>query len=269
MITINDDNVGRMTFPTLSLDTDAHYETRLNKYFSLIQEMGALHAQKRGCAISDLQKNNTTWVINRSRINIHHYGVWMDEVNAETWPQEPVRLICPRVVRAKDQNGTPLFDAMTHWVIIDTERGRPVRPDQICSELKAPEKDKFYVDPTLDRMAMFEDEATNILNEEKIVIHYLDTDYNFHVNNVSYVDWCLNALPDEFRDNYKCSMIDVKWIAQTYRSNNLVVTVGAKSEDEYTKENPTIYFKIERIEENGDKTLAFQAETEWKKRNLF
>lgn len=269
MIKINEDNVGRMNFPTLSLDTDAFNETRLNKYFSVIQEMGGLHAAARGCAIADLQAQGKTWVINRSRVNINHYGVWPDEIKAETWPQEPVRLICPRVVRAKDQNDVVLFEAMTHWVIIDTVRVRPALPKETIDKLMVADKEKFYIEPTLERMRMWDDVVKHVLNEENIKINYLDTDSNHHVNNVSYVDWCQNALPDSFRDAYKCEMIDVKWIVQTYRSDKLIVTLGAENADEMEKDKPELFFKIERLEENGEKTLAFQAETIWKKRELF
>ena len=44
-----------------------------------------------------------------------------DEIEVETWPQDPIGLNCPRIVRAKDKNSNrPLFFANTKWAIIDT-----------------------------------------------------------------------------------------------------------------------------------------------------
>ena len=125
------------------------------------------------------------------------------------------------------------------------------------------------------------EDATLPNNQEKIescdkvlavyepVIHYLDTDVNHHVNNVSYTNWILEALPASFMDAYKPSLVDVRWIRQTYRKDHLTVTVLAEDENGFEKENPELYFRIERIKDDGSREDVFDALTEWKPRNSF
>ena len=266
---ISEDNIGHLNHIVMTSECDSYSTTRLSLYQALVQEIAGLHADKRNVGITDLQKSGKTWVIARSRMEVFQYGKWKDEIEVETWPQDPVGLNCPRIVKAKDKNsGKPLFFANTKWAIIDTVKGRPLRPKEITDILMTPPKE-LQIDASLPNNLDFIEAAKEKLIEYKPKIHFLDTDLNHHVNNLSYINWILEALPEEFMDLYKPSIIDVRWIRQTFRKDNLIVSLYAKNNDELKNQTPKLYFKIERIKEDGSKEEVFDAITEWKKRNEF
>lgn len=266
---INDDNIGHLDHCVMTSESDSCSSARLSLYQSLVQEIAGLHADKRGVGIKDLQQSGKTWVIARSRMEVYHYATWKDEIEVETWPQDPMGLNCPRIVKAKDKNtNKPLFFANTKWAIIDTVKGRPLRPKEVTDILKTPPKE-LQIDASMPNNLDVIESSKCVLTTYEPVIHYLDTDLNHHVNNLSYINWILDSLPDEFMDSYKPSIIDVRWIRQTYRKDHLVVTVLSKNEDEYSKASPELYFKIERIKEDGTKEDVFDAVTNWKKREEF
>ncbi len=267
--TINENNIGHLDYTIMVSDTDSFYNTRLSLYQTLVQEVAGLHANYRGVGISDLQKEGKTWVIARSRMEIFHYGWWQDEITVETWPQDPIGLNCPRIVRAfNKKDSKPLFFANTKWAIIDTVKGRPMRPKEISDALILPPKE-LQIDATLPNNQERIEACDKMLSVYEPIIHYLDTDMNHHVNNVSYTNWMMEALPASFMDAFKPSIVDVRWIRQTYRQDHLTVTVMAESEKEFERESPVLYFKIERIREDGTKEDVFDAFTEWKQRSSF
>lgn len=265
MLSIDDKNIAHDEFAIRSFDTDAFYDTRLSYYFGIAQEMGALHAAKRGCSIVDLQKKGRTWVITRSIMTISHYGHWQDVLNAETWAQLGSIVHCPRVVKAFDQDGKALFSAMTYWCILSLENGRPTKPDEVINQIGTPDR-TLYENAGIPKAPTYDSAVTHQIATYDPHIAYLDTDYNHHVNNVSYVNWITEALDNTFRDAYKVASIDVRWIRQTYRKDHLTVYAGARDEKELEKEEPHIFFKIVRTDEDGTTAIAFEADTIWKRR---
>lgn len=263
---IDENNAAHYDTYIASSATDCHYTTRLSEYQSLVQEAGALHASYRNVGIPDLQKEGKTWVIARSRMEVYYYGKWQDSVDVTTWAQDPQGLNCPRVVTATDDKGRKLFHTMTRWAIIDYVNGRPVRPTDICNALMTYRKE-LQEDTKLPNMVEYKESCPCLLGTYKPTIHYLDTDYNHHVNNRSYVNWLLEALPNDFMDAYKVSLIDVRWARQTYRFDTLEVRVFGADANALAAEEPRLYFEIYKLEGENE-TLVFDAWSEWKKREL-
>lgn len=264
---IDSDNKAHFSTYIDSAATDSYFTTRVSEYQALIQEAAALHATYRGVGIPDLQKEGKTWVIARSRMEAYHYGDWMDSVNVTTWAQKPAGLNCPRVVEAEDQKGRKLFHAMTRWAVIDTTNGRPLRPAFVSDALKTvteTEEESTQLPNLMEYKASAPEQLCTYVPR----IQYLDTDYNHHVNNRSYTNWMLEALPNDFMDAYKPSLLDVKWGMQTFRKDSLEVRVMGKDSSAFTEEEPKLFFEIIRKEADGKENIVFEAWTEWRKREL-
>ncbi len=267
VIRLDNDNIGHIDTYVTSYDTDSHFNTKLHVYQATVQEAAGLHATAKEIGIPQLQKEDRTWVIARSRMEIFHYGVWGDALHVNTFVQPAMGLNCPRIVEAYDSEGHKLFSAMTRWAVIDMKNGRPVRPTDIVTRL-APPPEKYFLDAKLPNLIEAQEACKETIAVYEPHIRYLDTDPNRHVNNLTYTDWIIEALPDEFNDAYKPCLVDVRWIRQTYRKEKIEVTVKAESPDELTKDNPKLFFDMSRIEEDGKRTQVFEAWTEWRKRSV-
>lgn len=267
MFTIREDNKAELSYSLTCSDVDAHSHTRLSTYESLVQEAAGLHATKRGIGIYDLQKLNRTWVIARSRMVIHHYSLWPQDLTVTTWAQDSGGFNCPRHVEAADSNGTKLFDCETKWAIIDFSTGRPVKASTILEALKTPAKDE-QGESKLPSLVEEDARCGTMLASYTPQIRYLDTDLNRHVNNLTYINWCLEALSDEIRDEYKVSLVDAHWIKQCYRHDSLSIEARTFTSSLMEEEKPEIWFDIFRNEEDGSRTRVFEAFTEWTRRKL-
>lgn len=255
-------------FRIASYETDCLYEARLNYYFGITQEVAAMHSSAKGLSIASLQEKGLTWVISRTRMEIFHYGRWSDILKTETWAQKCQLFHCPRKIKVTSEDGKPIFTAQTLWAIINQTTGRPIRPNEMIeAQLGLPEESERE-DTKLERPLTYENSAKYTISTYCPKIHYFDTDYNLHVNNISYINWINDSLDDSFRDKYKMSLIDCRWLQQTFKADKLIVSVGSEYPDPVESENINLSFKIEKIV-GDEKEKVFEATTTWKEHKAF
>ncbi len=266
LVHISANNVASSAFVTYSYETDCFSEARLAFFFRIVQEAAGNHAYRKGCSISALQKEGMTWVITRTQIEVSHYTKWPEQIEVETWAQAPIRLHFPRVIRACDATGKPVFRAKTYWAVLNLETGRPIRPEGMVERIGTPPLAdlEHHENLELQRRLTYEESKSITLVSYKPSIAYLDTDRNHHVNNISYINWALDSLPSSFRDRCKVKTIDVSWIRQTFSGDDLTVYTGSADPKALFSDEPTLYHKIARKEKDGAITIVWEGMTEWK-----
>ena len=134
-----------------------------------------------------------------------------------------------------DKEGSRIACANTMWSLIDTQSGKPVRPEAEMLE-------KYVLDEKLDMEYAPRriDAPEGATAGETIVIrqHHLDT--NYHVNNGQYVRIAMDCLPKEcrvrqLRTEYKkqCYLGDVltPWVSSTEDGRHVV---ALKDDKEHT-----------------------------------
>lgn len=264
MLTIDQDNIGRDSSYFQSTDTDCFYEVRPQKYFGISQEVAGLHATLKGAGLKDMLDNEgRTWMILRTQMTIGKYASWSDEYDIETWCQEGYRLYCPRWVEARDKKtGEMLFQSKNLWVIMDMIKGRPERPSYIDGRLPYVDPQLRHFDPTLPKFPSEDEYNEGSFDSLKVHPTYYDTDYNRHVNNISYIVWLMESFPHEYLDHNLPEFFDVEWKKQCHLGDEIrVETKKKENSEEY-------YTKILRKCEDGSEEIAFHGITRWRKRVL-
>jgi acyl-ACP thioesterase len=184
------DNIFTKEFQISSYHLNPKKQARLTALASFFQEIAYHHANQLGFGYSDLQKNKTMWVLSRLRIRINRYPVWDEEIKVETWHRGMERLFGMRDFRILDQAGDVLAVASSAWLIVDMESRRPVRPDE--STLQSSKREASVFGEPLEKITM--PDTCDELDVHAVV--YSDLDVMGHVNNVKYVEWCIDhALP--------------------------------------------------------------------------
>ncbi|MBQ0071878.1 MAG: hypothetical protein KBS81_08525 [Spirochaetales bacterium] len=262
MITVDEEQIGRGSGYIMSADCDSFYKAKVSHYFGISQEAAGVHAAVKGCGLKKMMdEEGRTWMILRTRMKLGRMADWMDTYRIETWCQEGYRLFCPRIVRAFGEKDELLFETQNHWVIMNVRNGRPERPSYVDSKLLYPDKEKYWFDPAFPKFPSEEEFQGEKLEDYAVSVNYYDYDYNRHVNNISYVNWMMEAFPFEFQNEYRPENIDVEWKKQCHYGDKLTV------ETTRDKENPLRFFtSIKREGEDGTKEVAFHAVSEWIKK---
>ncbi len=259
------DNIYKENYIIYSDDCDAHSITKLDWFFEIVQEIGGYHSALLKCSIQDLKKLGLTWVISRENLEIKKYPKWRDKIHVETWAELPFRrVLVPRIVVARNDDNEIIFKSTTLWAIIDLKTNKPIEPMAILEKIGVPQKacnEKFYI-----KKREFFNEEFPIIGTTTPNINYSDTDLNHHVNNISYIRWVLQSLPNSFRDEYITTNIDVSWLKQTYITDNVKLITNSESKDNLNEENPIFYHKLVRENPDGSKKIVFEAKSIWEKR---
>ena len=261
MLVIDENNIGRDSSYFMSPDTDGFYRVKPQRYFGISQEVAGVHASLKGAGLKEMLDNEgRTWMILRTQMTVGKYASWMDEYEVETYCQEGYRLYCPRFVEVKDKKtGDLLFQTKNLWVIMDMVKNRPERPSYIDGRLAYADPSVRHFDPALPKFPSEDEYSDAGIKPYEVAVTYYDTDYNRHVNNISYINWLMESFPHDFLDSYEPEFFDVEWKKQCHYGDNVrVETKKKEGSEEY-------YSKIIQKNENGE-DIAFHAITRWRKR---
>ncbi len=177
-------------FTISSYDLNPKGQARLTSMANFFQEVAYHHASELGFGYDDLKSRKTTWVLSRMRIHMKRYPVWNDRIILETWPSGTERLFALRDFRVVDSSGEVIGMASTAWLILDLDSHRLVRPREMLEQFKQITHGKRMFDKALDKIAV--PENAGLLNTHKVV--FSDLDIVGHVNNVKYMEWCIDAV---------------------------------------------------------------------------
>ncbi len=170
-------------------DFDADKNLSLTAIFDLFQDVAGVHAIELGCGYNVLSKNNLAWVLSSVYAEILDSVKLFDKVIVKTWPLKSNGIRYQRETQILNENGEVIVKGTSTWTIIDLKE----RKISIQKNLY-PENTEFLADLNFDRkivkIADFEP-----LGDVKIVKpERSDLDLNGHVNNVKYINFCLNSV---------------------------------------------------------------------------
>ena len=201
-------------------DMDINYHLTKIAAVKFFQETFALNCAKNNVAAFDVIKQNMVWVI--SDLHVQFLGkmpYWSEEFEVEMWISEKTKLrtysdfkICYR--------GHLIAQGDSCWYLLDMETRRPVKTDGVL--------DSFAV---CDEKVFGSHEKHNYLisgreiakKEHQVTVR--DLDFNYHVNNLSYIGLALETIPPEYLDEYCVFDYKVKFVQEARLSDVLVCEI--------------------------------------------
>ena len=171
-------------------DVDLANRWRPSAIFVGSQEFGELASIFLGCSHQDLADKGAFFILLRQRIEVMQYPRAADALRAETWAGEVQRTIFPRYYRYFDEEGTLCATASTLWALCSIEERKIIRPQDIGLTMPPPPFEEL---PQPGKLRF--EEAPDFVRIYKV--RYSDMDYNGHVNNTRYVDWCCDLFATE------------------------------------------------------------------------
>ncbi|KAI3787904.1 hypothetical protein L2E82_00408 [Cichorium intybus] len=265
------------------------YEVGINKtatvetIANLLQEVGGNHAQSVGfstdgfATTTTMRKLHLIWVTSRMHIEIYRYPAWSDVVEIETWCQSEGRIGTRRDWIIKDHsNGEVIGRATSKWVMMneDTRRLQKVNDDVrdeyliFCPKtprLAFPEENNS----SLKKIAKLEDPAE--FSRLGLVPRRADLDMNKHVNNVTYIGWVLESIPQEVIDTHELQTITLDYrrecqhddIVDSLTSSELEGINGSAA---FEKDGPHLTQFLHFLRSSGDALELNRGRTEWRKK---
>jgi acyl-ACP thioesterase len=175
---------------------------------NILQLTAAAHSEVGGISFSDMQEFDQAWVLSRMRVEIIDLPKWKDTVTVRTWINT---LENSRSVRALELyvNGQKMVGCETFWAVFNTKNRRPealalpyehfeLYPEMIATK-KSISKINFNND-------------SELVAEKSVAIS--DIDIVNHVNNVKYLEWCLDLVDSTMILNQKIKSFEMNFLKE-------------------------------------------------------
>ncbi|KAJ3681240.1 hypothetical protein LUZ60_015729 [Juncus effusus] len=231
------------------------YEVGVNKtatvetIANLLQEVGCNHAQSVGfsndgfATTTTMRKLRLIWVTNRMHIEIYKYPAWGDVVEIETWCQSEGRIGTRRDWIIKDlSNGQVIGRATSKWVMMNQDTRKLQR---VTDEVR---EEYLVFCPRTPRLAFPEEDNGSSKKIPKLAEPYehsrlglvprrADLDMNQHVNNVTYIGWVLESMPQDIIDTHELQTITLDYRRECQHNDSVDSLTSTESEAGLKSEN--------------------------------
>jgi acyl-ACP thioesterase len=215
------------------------------------QEAAGHHAAELGVSMQDLLAEGRAWVLAHFRLEIDRLPDWNEEITLATWPSGLERLFATREVVFRDGEGAAIAQGTSAWLVIDTERRRPVRPPSVLYDIETPDR-PVPLDTDLDDLPT----PSRIDRGRAFTVRYHDLDLNRHVNNVRYLEWALETLPPSVLDERRCTGLALQFEAEATHGAPIEATAQIDGDGDSLR----VRHRLSHAEDN--RTLAV-ATTTW------
>lgn len=203
-------------------------DLRYTELCNLLQLTAAAHSESGGFSFVDMQQFNQAWVLSRMRLEVTKLPKWKDSITVKTWINS---LENSRSVRALEVyvNGEKYIGAETFWAVFNTETRRPegmALPHEHCEkypEHRATDLPFSKIDINSENELVF---------ERKVVLS--DLDIVNHVNNVKYIEWCLDLADKQLVLEQRIASMEMNFLKELSLNDMVQIHTSAK-------ENKTIF----------------------------
>lgn len=160
-----------------------------------------------------------------------------EEITIKTWPRVLEKFYSYRDFEVYDNNNNLIAIASSKWIMINTETGKIERmTENIINSYGIVEKSVF--DKPLNEKPR---EPENLKLNFEYKIQRRDIDTNKHVNNVHYIDYAIEALPEEIYNSFEINNLQIHYKKEikygekikcyySFKNNKHVIVI--KSEDD-------------------------------------
>lgn len=184
------------------VDTDGM--TRPANFFNWFQNTASSQSHAIGFPLTDLIAKDLTWVVSKYRIAITRRPKWREPVIVRTWrrPQES-DFSAPRDFEVIAVDGSPIARATGSFRLIGISSKKILSPQEVIPNYPVLDRKMFDNDSILIKMP----EKTDII--KKFDVRRSDLDMNRHVNNINYVIWATETVPDEIWKKFTVSEAEI------------------------------------------------------------
>lgn len=207
------------------------YEPRVDRRISIasicnhLQDIASRHADALGFGLKDLEQTGHFWVLARLHVMMDRMPGFGEHTEVQTWPSANERVVALRDFLIHDDNAL-IGKATTSWVTVNAQTHRPDKPDAVLDRRLIPERDRATTFPSKAIKRLKHGEHTAAITARRS-----DMDINNHVNNVKYVEFCLEAVPEAWTSENRCMGIDIQFRNESFAGDEYLASCSQDGQD--------------------------------------
>jgi len=210
-------NIHEEIYSIRSYEIDFRGRISIQSICRYLGEAAGNHAAELGASVEAMWNKKMTWVISRLHLHMQKYPGWRETVRIETWPSGRENLFAIRDYRISSGQGEVIGNATTSWMVIDLARKKPVPLPDFVTQIPIPDVPRALYDP----FEKLPDPGNADLNRT-FEVRLSDLDINQHVNFVNYIEWAVETVPAETRNDFRLEELEVSYRAESRYGDRII-----------------------------------------------
>ena len=216
---------------------------------NFVEETAADHCAHIGKNVYDLQKEGRGWVLYAGCFHMDQYPHYREDIKIVTWISKFKGFHGIREYQVLSSDGKFYGGFRGLWLYFDLEKRKPVSVEPVFYERWAM-RNKPAIDLDIKPSKKMIDDPD--INRSFSVNRY-DIDSNNHVNNVRYMQWLMESIPEEFFSKARLENIQGTFLKETFYNRHVEAACKIVSSTEL----------IHSVTEKEHGTLLATASTTW------
>lgn len=163
----------------------------------LFEDIACAHSDIVGLGINQIEQTHLSWFLLQWKVHVFKRAVYNEAISIKTWSRNASKCLTYRDFEMYDQNGNLICIASSKWALIDTTNGKILKITKDVIDRYCPENEKNVFDeidiPKLQVPKILESDVPNYVFN----VLRRDIDINQHMHNLYYLDYALEALPQD------------------------------------------------------------------------
>lgn len=177
-----------------------------------------------------MPNTNIAWLLLNWKLKILKKPYWNSKIKVETWSRHKDRLYSYRDFKIYDENNNIIALATSKWIIVNTQTHSLMRITEQMEQDYDYIEENVFDEPFVEKIK----EPIDYDSKTEYIIQKRDIDLNHHVNNLCYLDFAYQALPEEVYKIYnKFSNIEIMYKKEAVLGDKIICLYKKIDEDEY------------------------------------
>ena len=218
-------------------DIGKNNHLNLKSLISYLQEAAGEHSSSVGYGLNDKSKTHIAWIILDWKVKMFAHPKYLEEITIKTWPRILEKFYSYRDFEVYDSTSNLIAIASSKWIMINSETGKIERVNEKIINAYGIVEKSVFDKPLNEKPREPEDLKLNF----KYKIQRRDIDTNGHVNNINYISYAIETLPEEIYENNEFNNIQIHYKKEikygekikcyySFKNNKHVITI--KNEDD-------------------------------------
>lgn len=229
---------------------DSQNQLRLTTLFKMMQDTAWTHANDNKMGL-DLLAQNRFWALSRLLLEMKTYPKWEETIHIKTWAKHADGLFAYRDFLILDDQKNTIGACSSIWLLVDLERRRPVRLGPLLEQMPILKEDALQKE--VGKLPKIEGGTI----AEHFKIRPSDIDMNQHVNNVQYIQWIMDSIPESISQDKQLETIHIQFMAECSLGEEVSVYIEKRQSNNST--NLRNYGR-----RKGDQKEVFRSFCSWK-----
>lgn len=219
-------------------EINSHCEATNRALLVAMENIACAYSANVGYGARDIEKKKRAWILLQWKIQVLKRPFYNEKIEVITWSRNIDKLFAYRDYEIRYENGELLAIGTSKWLLMDTERKRPVRITEDVMKLYEGEN-KSVFEKNEDKI-QYDENRLKTVKYQPYTLFRRDFDMHGHMHNINYLDMVYEVLPQDVYDT-----VDFRTVHIEYKKQILPDTIV---HCKYYKEGFTHYVIVESDE---------------------